>query len=55
MKLTADVVYVYRGAFDSDTDTIGPGNNPFSSGLGLSEYASDEDLVVIRSQMQLLF
>jgi phosphate-selective porin OprO and OprP len=55
LKFTGDVVYVYEGAFDTSTDTIGPGNNPFSSGLGLSEYKSGEDLVVFRSQIQLLF
>ncbi|MFW6336455.1 MAG: porin, partial [Phycisphaeraceae bacterium] len=55
VKFTADVVYLYEGSFDKSTDTIGPGNQPFSSGLGLSEFATDEDMVVFRSQIQLLF
>lgn len=55
VKFTADVVYLYEGSFDKSNDTLGPGNKPFSSGLGLSEFATDEDMVVIRSQIQLLF
>lgn len=51
-KLTTDLVYLYDGATPA---TVGPGNNPLSSGLGLDPFVNDEDLAVLRSQLQILF
>lgn len=53
LKFTTDVVYIFEG----DSVINNPfGNDPFGTGLGLSGYgASDEDLVVLRTQLQLLF
>ncbi len=59
LKLTGDVVWVFDGALPGEAnDNADFGNSTFSDGLGFSGDAvdaTDEDIFLVRLQLQLLF